>query len=213
MQTPHQPGSNLLPTPLFARCSLRRHKQLAGQLRRCPTLEDLRTLLKSLEVSEKLLHLAAMLTPGGAAAAKERRLQQRRDKRRAAAAATVAAAARSMDWDAGREEAWEEHEQQLRRQPVKGEPSKETEEGQQQAAGAASRHGGPAAVGRRLRVWLRLDSRQAAQQHDGRVAEFTPTGCVPACLPARRAACLGGMACRDSCTCTPHIQTHALTQP
>jgi hypothetical protein len=157
-----------------------------------------------MEASEKLRHLAAILTPGGAAAAHEWRLQQRREKRRAAAAA-VAVAAHSMDWDAGGEEPGEEHEQQLRRQPVKGEPVQEEEEGQQQAAaGAASRHGGPSAVGRRLRVWLQLDSRQAAQQHEGRVAEFTPTGCVPA------AASLGAVVLKPLARGSAQHRDHAV---
>lgn len=68
-----------------------------------------------------------------------------------------------------------------------------TEQEPQPAAGAAAAVHAPAAqqhgaeaVGRQLRVWLQLGD-DVAQQHDGCIAEFTPTGWVA--LPGWDASC------------------------
>ncbi|EFN53504.1 hypothetical protein CHLNCDRAFT_136837 [Chlorella variabilis] len=138
----------------FGLAGLRRHKLVLSQVLRCATADELRVLLKDLKACGQLARLAASLAPDATGGA-------RRGRARLAPRAASPAA-----WDAAA--AAQQEERQLLQQRVKGEPG---EEGQ-----GGGRHGGQAATGRRVRLWLQLDDDDQLQQFEGRVAEYTPTG-------------------------------------
>ncbi len=127
----------------------------------CSGWQDLRDLLQQWQASGKLRRLAASLTFASAADAPP---------------ATAAGSARHAQQGGGSKR------RALGRQAQEGaERPAPAVSAQRPAAApspsrAARQHGGEA-VGRRVRVWLRLDD-EVEQQHDGRIVECTPTGWV-----------------------------------
>ncbi|KAI7845931.1 hypothetical protein COHA_000477 [Chlorella ohadii] len=153
------PLSAAKPKLLHTLASLQNQKATLRDVHACSGWQDLRDLLQQWQASGKLRRLAASLTFASAADAPP---------------ATAAGSARHAQQGGGSKR------RALGRQAQEGaERPAPAVSAQRPAAApspsrAARQHGGEA-VGRRVRVWLRLDD-EVEQQHDGRIVECTPTG-------------------------------------
>lgn len=157
----HTCQCSLLPS---SSCSLQNQKATLREVRARSDWASLRDLLQQWQASGKLRRLAASLALATPVPSEP------------AAAAAAAAAPRATTQGVRKRRA-------LGRQAREGAEAAGAESPAQRAVagaaaptpGQAARRHGEEAVGRRVRVWLQLDD-EVEQQHEGRVAEFTPTG-------------------------------------